>query len=78
MPDIFKSTSSETSAPSWGGAAGQDLFLWGIYDVAYIRPTKQGMHEIFSADGDRIARAHSRQEALECVRRMDLEPLSAH
>lgn len=78
MSGIFKSTSSEASALPWGGDAGQDLFLWGIYDVAYIKPTEQGMHEIFSADGGRIARARSRDEALECIRRMELEPLSAH
>ncbi len=76
MSSILKSTSSGMSGPAWGSC--RDLFLWGFYDVAYIKPTDQGMHEIFSADGGRLACAHSRDEALECVRSMDLEPVSAH
>ena len=78
MSSILKSTLSRMSSRAWGDGSCRDLFLWGIYDVAYIKPTEQGMHEIFSADGGRLARAHSRDEALECVRRMDMEPLSAH
>ena len=78
MSSILKSTLSRMSGRAWGNDSCRDLFLWGIYDVAYIKPTGQGMHEIFSADGGRLARAHSRDEALECVRRMDMEPLSAH
>ena len=78
MSNILKSTFSRMSGQAWDDGSCRDLFLWGIYDVAYIKPTDQGMHEIFSADGGRLGRAHSRDEALECVRSMDLEPVSAH
>lgn len=78
ISSILKSTLSGMSGRAWAGGSRRDLFLWGIHDVAYIKPGDQGMHEIFSADGGRLARVHSRDEALECVRRMDLEPLSAH
>lgn len=43
------------SSLAWDDGTCRDLFLWGIHDVAYIKPTEQGMHEIFSADGGRLA-----------------------
>ncbi len=78
MSSILKSTLSEISCREWADCSRRDLFFWGVYDVAYIKATKQGMHEIFSADGGLLARVQSREEALECVRRMDMEPVSAH
>ena len=78
MSSVLKSTLSRMSERAWNDGSCRDLFLWGIYDVAYIKSADHGIHEIFSEDGGRLARVHSRDEALECVRRMDMEPLSAH
>lgn len=78
MSSILKSTLSELSGRARDGGTCRDLFLWGLYEVAYIKPADRGMHEVYSADGGWLARAQSRDEALECVRRMELEPLSAH
>lgn len=76
----------ETTAPASGKAgpgavSPQELYLWGMYDVAYIKSIDEGNKpgfEIFSADGGSIAFAGSREEAKINIRQMDLEPLSVH
>ena len=59
----------------------RDFALWGVEDIAYIRPVMVGDTPgwgIFSADGNGIGVAEKRETAFAAVIQHDLEPLSVH
>ncbi len=59
----------------------KEFALWGIQDVAYIRPTTIDGRQAFAvhaADGTPVAVMKSLELAQVAVRQNDLEPLSVH
>lgn len=59
----------------------KEFALWGIQDIAYIRPTTVDGRPVFAvhaADGTPIAAMKSLEIAQATVRQNDLEPLSVH
>ncbi len=63
------------------GASPEDLFLWGMAGVAYVKPMELEdgrYYGVFTAAGGPLTYALTLDEALREVRRRDLEPLVAH
>lgn len=61
--------------------SAQDLALWGMQDVAYIKRVvvnDETGWSIHGADGTNIGMAHDRDLAFAAVRQHDLEPVSVH
>ena len=59
----------------------QDLLVFGLQDVAYLRPTESEAGpgvEIHAADGTQMAVVPNRAVAVALVRQHGLEPLSLH
>ena len=59
----------------------KEFALWGIQDIAYIRPvTVEGERAfaVHAADGTPVAMMKSLELAQAAVRQNDLEPLSVH
>jgi hypothetical protein len=59
----------------------KEFALWGIQDIAYIRPTLIDGRQAFAvhaADGTPVAVMKSLELAQAAVRQNDLEPLSVH
>ncbi|HYL48244.1 MAG TPA: DUF1150 family protein [Stellaceae bacterium] len=61
--------------------SAKEFALWGIQDIAYIRPATvdgQKMFAIHAADGTQVAVMKTQAIAEAAVRQNDLEPLSVH
>lgn len=61
--------------------SAQEFALWGIQDIAYIRPvTVEGRkaYAVHAADGTQVAVMNTPEIAMAAVRQNDLEPLSVH
>lgn len=59
----------------------QDLALWGMEDVAYIKRVTINDEigwSIHGADGANIGLTHDRDLAFAAVRQQELEPVSVH
>lgn len=59
----------------------KEFALWGIQDVAYIRPVMDNGKQaaaIYAADGTQVAVMKTMALAEAAVRQNDLEPLSVH
>ena len=64
-----------------GRMSARDFALWGVEDVAYIRPVEidgKVAWAICAADGSGIGVAPERDLAFAAARQHDLEPLSVH
>lgn len=65
----------------WRAMSVQDLALWGMQDVAYVKRVlvnDQVCWSIHSADGNNIGMAPERNVAFAAVSQYDLEPVSVH
>jgi len=65
----------------WRAMSAQDLALWGMQDVAYVKRVviNDEIHwSIHSADGGNIGIAPARDLAFAAVSQHDLEPVSVH
>lgn len=63
------------------GMSEEVLARVGEAELAYVRPLQLDEHvnyAIFSADGDFLAMAHSRDSAFGLIRCQGLEPVDAH
>ncbi|PKU23421.1 DUF1150 family protein [Telmatospirillum siberiense] len=72
---------SQKTASTWRAMSVQDLALWGIQDVAYVKRVvvnDQVCWSIHSADGSNIGMAPGRDLAFAAVSQHDLEPVSVH
>lgn len=72
---------SHNIAPAWRSMSPQDLALWGVQDVAFVKLVEidgQEAWSIHSADGNNIGMAPSREVAFAAVSQYDLEPVSVH
>ncbi|HEV2264100.1 MAG TPA: DUF1150 family protein [Stellaceae bacterium] len=61
--------------------SAKEFALWGIQDIAYIRPvTVEGhtTYAVHAADGTQVAVLNTPEVAMAAVRQNDLEPLSVH
>lgn len=60
----------------------QDLAVWGVNDVAYIKTVHNDdgsrAYAIHAADGTKMASMSDRDTAFAAVRQNDLEPVSVH
>ncbi|MGB8181408.1 MAG: DUF1150 family protein [Stellaceae bacterium] len=61
--------------------SAKEFALWGIQDLAYIRPVTVDGKKVFTihaADGTEVAVMNTLEVAAAAVRQNDLEPLSVH
>ncbi|HYL31896.1 MAG TPA: DUF1150 family protein [Stellaceae bacterium] len=61
--------------------SAKEFALWGIQDLAYIRPVTVDGKKVFTihaADGTQVAVMNTLEVAAAAVRQNDLEPLSVH
>jgi len=61
--------------------SAKEFALWGIQDIAYIRPVTVEGHKVYSvhaADGTQVAVMKTPEVAMATVLQNDLEPLSVH
>ena len=61
--------------------SAKEFALWGIQDIAYIRPVTVKGHTAYAvhaADGTQFAVMNAPDVAVAAVRQNDLEPLSVH
>jgi hypothetical protein len=68
------------TAPTKGMSA-QDLAIWGLEDVAYVKRVQINDEfgwSIHGADGVNIGLSHDREQAFAAIRQYDLEPVSVH
>lgn len=60
----------------------RDLAVWGLQDVAYVKPViaEDGSraYAIHAADGSEIGIAQDYETAFAAIRQHDMEPVSAH
>lgn len=74
-------TDSHNTVNPTRGMTVQDLALWGVQDIAYIKRVvinDEVGWSIHGADGTNIGLAHDRALAFAAVRQHDLEPVSVH
>ncbi len=72
--------SHKTLSP-WRAMSVQDLALWGMQDIAYVKRVvinDEVCWSIHSADGSNIGMAPARDLAFAAVSQHDLEPVSVH
>ena len=77
----YAMTPDSSAPPPNRAMSAQDLAVWGVEDVAYIKRVVIN-HEIgwsiHGADGQTIGLAHNRDQAFAAVRQNELCPVSVH
>lgn len=61
--------------------SAKEFALWGIQDIAYIRPVTVEGHKAYAvhaADGTPVAVMNTPEIATAAIRQNDLEPVSVH
>jgi len=61
--------------------SAQDLAVWGLEDVAYVKRVRINDEfgwSIHGADGVNLGLSHDRDQAFAAIRQNDLEPVSVH
>jgi hypothetical protein len=72
---------SHRSLSPWRAMSAQDLALWGMQDIAYVKRVvidDEVRWSIHGADGTNIGMAPGRDLAFAAVSQHDLEPVSVH
>ncbi len=76
---IIEKNHNALSPPT--GVSPEDLFLWGMAGVAYVKPMDLDngrYYGVFTAAGGPITYTLTLDEAMREARKRDLEPLVAH